>query len=119
MGANGTTCDDRRTRNHEDGGQLSDNCRRYTQAVHHVRWDPLRACQVSRAVEECHQNASSSRWSAAGWLGRSPHTAKETIMRDRFLNSLARGAITAAAAGAVVALLGTQTSAQSPTASVT
>jgi hypothetical protein len=40
-------------------------------------------------------------------------------MRDRFLNSLARCAITAAAAGAVVALLGIQTSAQSPTASVT
>jgi hypothetical protein len=40
-------------------------------------------------------------------------------MRDRFLNSLARCAITTAAAGAVVALLGIQTSAQSPTASVT
>jgi hypothetical protein len=36
-------------------------------------------------------------------------------VRDRFLNSLARGAITAAAAGAVVALFGAQTSAQSPT----
>jgi hypothetical protein len=40
-------------------------------------------------------------------------------MRDRFLNAAATGAITAAALGAVVALLGTQTSVQSPTALVT
>jgi len=39
-------------------------------------------------------------------------------VRDRFLNSTATGAITAAAVGAGVALLGTQTSAQAPTASV-
>ena len=40
-------------------------------------------------------------------------------MRDRFLNSVATLAITAAAVGAVAALLGTQTSAQDPTASAT
>src|SRR5579864_7521181 len=39
-------------------------------------------------------------------------------MRDRFLKSVATSAITAAAVGAVVALLGTQTSAQGPAASV-
>ena len=39
-------------------------------------------------------------------------------MGDRFLNSVATLAITAAAVGAVGALLGTQTSAQDPTASV-
>src|SRR6202171_3633653 len=39
-------------------------------------------------------------------------------MRDRFLNSVATLAITAAAVGAVVTLLGTQTSAQGPAASV-
>jgi hypothetical protein len=41
---------------------------------------------------------------------------KESIMRDRFLNSVATVAITAAAIGAVVAVLGTQTSAQGPAA---
>jgi hypothetical protein len=40
-------------------------------------------------------------------------------MRDRFLNAGATGAIKAAAIGAVVALLCTQTSAQDPTASAT
>jgi hypothetical protein len=58
-----------------------------------------------------------------GLLGRIPsqsHMARqrETIMRDRLLNSVATLAITAAAVGAVGALLGTQTSAQDPTASV-
>src|SRR5438105_14632492 len=38
-------------------------------------------------------------------------------MRDRFLNSVTTVAITAAAVGAVVAVLGTQTSAQGPAAS--
>jgi hypothetical protein len=41
---------------------------------------------------------------------------KENTMRDRFLNSVATVAITAAAIGAVVAVLGTQTSAQGPAA---
>jgi hypothetical protein len=41
---------------------------------------------------------------------------KESIMRDRFLSSVATVAVTAAAIGAVVAVLGTQTSAQGPTA---
>src|SRR6202163_1035762 len=58
-----------------------------------------------------------------GFIGLNPVTAapaiqKETVMRDRFLNAVATGAITAAALGAVVALLGTQTSAQGPGASV-
>src|SRR5215467_189340 len=41
------------------------------------------------------------------------------IMRDRFLNSVPAGAITAATVGAVVAVLGIQASAQSPSASLT
>src|SRR6202140_1239278 len=58
-----------------------------------------------------------------GFIGLNPVTAapaiqKETVMGDRFLNSAATGAITAAGVGAVVALLGTQTSAQGPAASV-
>ena len=40
-------------------------------------------------------------------------------MRDRFLNSVATGAIAAVTAGTVVVLLSTQTSAQGPTASIT
>src|ERR1700674_1646241 len=58
-----------------------------------------------------------------GFIGLNPVTAapaiqKETVMRDRLLNAVATGAITAAALGAVVAFLGTQTSAQGPGASV-
>src|SRR4051794_5357946 len=49
---------------------------------------------------------------------RQTTTQKETITRDRFLNSVAMLAITAAV-GAVVALLGTQTSAQDPAVSTT
>src|SRR5262249_40271988 len=48
--------------------------------------------------------------------GATLQSQKESIMRDRFLNSVATVAITAAAIGAVVAVLGTQTSAQGPTA---
>jgi len=43
----------------------------------------------------------------------------ETMMRDRFLNSMLTLATTATAVGAVVAVIGTQTSAQGPAAAVT
>jgi hypothetical protein len=48
--------------------------------------------------------------------GARPQGKKESTMRDRFLSSVATVAVTAAAIGAVVAVLGTQTSAQGPTA---
>jgi hypothetical protein len=49
-------------------------------------------------------------------IGARLRDKKETIMRDRFLSSVATVAITAAAIGAIVAVLGTQTSAQGPAA---
>src|SRR5262249_8424460 len=48
-------------------------------------------------------------------MTRDRKARRRSIMRDRFLNSVATVAITAAAIGAAVAVLGTQTSAQGPT----
>jgi hypothetical protein len=57
------------------------------------------------------------RYHASNWEEAPPYKAKkEGIMRDRFLSSVATFAVTAAVIGALVAIIGTQTSAQAPAA---
>src|SRR5262249_31879141 len=88
MGANGTARNDRRTRYHENARQLSPNCRRYTQAVHYVPWDSLRACHVSRAVEGVIRRSETITLFGSRVVIDRPASAVMTVMDERPLPPL-------------------------------